>query len=114
MLAYLKMHWRGQQSVAWSLLVNGLLAYIVLLTVLLTPMLSPKLWINILTIAYLSVAMAWLGWFAIGTARSAVRALSGGPSVAAKIIAIIALLLVATMIVFLVEDAQIIVRWITG
>jgi len=114
MLAYLKLHWRGQQGIAQSLLINGVLAYGVLLavTMILAFLLNPSM--NALMIALLPTLVAWLGWFAVGTARSAIRTLRGGSSIAGKILAVLALVLLAAMLVLLWTDAQFVARWIRG
>jgi hypothetical protein len=121
MLAYLKSHWRGQQTISESFLVNGVLALLVLGAPLAS---QPKeVWEEIiyhsplmLTLmnAYLSVFVAWFGWFAVGTARSAVRTLRGGYRITSKILAIIALVFLAAMLVRFARDWQIIARWIRG
>jgi hypothetical protein len=115
MLAYLKAHWRGKQTIARSLLVNGALALFVL-GLPMAPLSAPPTLeqTNVLTIAYVSVLVAWLGWFAVGTARSAVRTLRGGYSIVAKILAIIALVVVAAMLALFASDVQLVMRWIRG
>jgi len=69
---------------------------------------------NVLSVAYLSVFAAWLGWFAVGTARSAVRTLTGGYGIASKVLAIIALLILAAMLVVLAHDLRMLARWSRG
>jgi hypothetical protein len=81
-------------------------------TMILAFALNPSM--NALMIALLPVLIAWLGWFAVGTVRSAVRTLRGGSAIAAKILAIIALVLLAAMLVLLWTDVQIVTRWIRG
>src|SRR5262245_6605389 len=122
MLAYLKSHWRGQQAISRSFVINGFLT----LFLLGAPLASQPIEVweeivfesqtltltNVLAIAYLSVLAVWLGWFAVGTARSAVRTLRGGYGIGAKILAIIALLVLAAMLVPLAHDLRILARWI--
>src|SRR5262245_38748197 len=123
MLAYLKSHWRGQQTISRSFVINGFLTLFLLGAPLASQ--ASEVWeeivfesqrtltlTNVLAIAYLSVLAVWLGWFAVGTARSAVRTLRGGHGIASKILAIIALLLLAAMLVPLAHDLRILARWI--
>jgi len=63
----------------------------------------------------LAALIAWFGWFVVGTVRSAVRTLRGaGSSIAAKILAVIALVALAAMLVLLWTDVQFVARWIRG
>src|SRR5215510_1095421 len=115
MLAYLKSHWRGQQAISRSFVINGFLT----LFLLGAPLASQPIEVweeivfesqtltltNVLAIAYLSVLAVWLGWFAVRTLR-------GGYGIGAKILAIIALLVLAAMLVPLAHDLRILARWI--
>ena len=125
MLAYLKSHWRGQQTISRSFVINGFLIFLLLGAPL--AMQPIEVWeeivfesprtltlTTVLAISYLSVLAAWLGWFAVGTARSAVRTLSSGYGLASKILAIIALLILAAMLVPLAHDLRMLARWIRG
>jgi len=121
MLAYLKSHWRGQQTISQSFLANGVVALLVLGAPLASQPIEAwdqiiyhsPLMLNLMD-AYLLVFVAWFGWFAVGTTRSAVRTLRGGYGIASKILAIIALVVLAAMLVRFSRDWQIIARWILG
>ena len=104
MLAYFMAHWRGDQNIAQSLLVNGALPYFalgtaLLLVYLLTFRLTYLMWL-------LALFFAWLVWWAVGTTRSAIRTLRTGGGTTSKVLAIVALALVVALVVQTAQTAN--------
>jgi hypothetical protein len=120
-IEYAKDHWRGKHHIAWSLFINGLLPYAVILAVAIAASIflpgfflsgfrhDPGLWLFAL------MWISWLLWFAVGTTRSAFRTLREPLSgITPKVLSIAALLLLAIGFVLLMSDMQIVARWLRG
>jgi|SRR5215475_1287765 len=108
MLAYLIAHWRGDQNIAQSLLVNGALPYFVLemvfLLVYLLTFTTPIYLVSLIAIFVWFVCFfAWLVWCVVGTGRSAIRTLRGASGITFKILAVVALALVVAVLVKTVQ-----------
>src|SRR5262245_11115881 len=103
MLAYFRTHWRGGQHIVQSILVNGVLFYLALETLLFLVYLlrqSPTRLIWDLPVVY-----SWLVWWIVGTTRSAIRTLRSDGAITSKILAFVALLLVVAGVVKTASDA---------
>jgi hypothetical protein len=111
MLAYFMRHWRGDQNIAQSLLVNGVLPYLALGTVFLLVYVLTFRPIYLMWV--LALFFAWLVWCVVGTTRSAIRTLRSGGSITSKILAIVALVLLVVVLVQTASDALMVARWIT-
>ena len=111
MFAYFMRHWRGDQNVAQSLLVNGVLPYFALGTVflliyVLTFRLTYLMWVA-------ALFFAWLVWGVVGTTRSAIRTLRRGAGITSKILAVVALSLVVAVLVETASQVVAVARFVT-
>src|SRR5262245_6812607 len=102
MRAYFMAHWRGHQNIALSFLVNGVLFYLALesllfLVYLLTQRPTRLIW-------DLPLFFSWLVWWIVGTTRSAIRTLRSGGGITSKILAFVALLFVVAGLVKTASD----------
>ena len=103
MLAYFSTHWRGDQNIAQSILVNGVLFYLAMETMFslvyqLTPRPLPLMWDFLLF-------LVWLVWWLVGTTRSAICTLRSDGGITSKILAFVALLFVVAGLVKTASDA---------
>ena len=76
---YIVSHWRGEQGLSQSCLLNGLMGYLVatLTTVALGLMLAP-IGDNFAPVVGMAVYFAWQGWASVGIVRCVWRDLSAG------------------------------------
>jgi hypothetical protein len=73
---YVASHWRGDQGLARSCLINGLLGYLVTsVAVLVFGWVLAPIGTELATIAGLTLYFAWLGWASVGIVRCASRRL---------------------------------------
>lgn len=106
--SYAVAHWKGNQSLAWSFLVNGLLFYILMVAVggaFAYLVARSGLANNRLILLYIGLFLAGIVWSLIGIAMSSVKALrdrdSGFPK---KIFAVLLLAVVVTCLYLIEQD----------
>jgi hypothetical protein len=95
MSSYLMRAWRGQQHVAWALLVNGLLGC--LMVILAWGIVSDSTPLSLsqqILCANLTIFWAWFLWAIVGILRSALRALREQNKWLSKAIAVLAFIVV--------------------
>jgi len=102
MLAYFMTHWRGHQNIALSFLVNGVLFYLALETLLFLVYLLAQRPTSL--IWDLPLFFSWLVWWIAGTTRSAVRTLRSGAGITAQIFAFVALFFVVFGLLKIASD----------
>jgi hypothetical protein len=97
---YFRAHWRGELSLAISLLVNGLLFYIVLVAALVLVGQAS----NSQAFVYVALAVfaAWTIWALVGIFRSAIK--QPGSSFFRRIISVAAITLVFIVSVVIMRD----------
>jgi hypothetical protein len=110
MFAYFMRHWRGDQNIAQSLLVNGVLPYFALGAAFIVAYVTFNLY---LLMFWLLPFIAWLVWGVVGTTRSAIRTLRSGAGITSKILAVVALALVVVVLVDTARQVGAVARFIT-
>jgi hypothetical protein len=105
---YILAHWRGQLSLALSFLVNGVLGYIVLLTVLIGG--SHATHSKAFDYAGIGVFAAWLIWALVGILRCVVRLLREPHSALQRALAVLVAAVVAIVLYDMVGDLRLLLR----
>jgi hypothetical protein len=107
MFAYFMRHWRGDQNIAQSLLVNGVLPYFVLGAAFIVANATFNIY---LLMWWFLLFIAWLVWGVVGTTRSALRTLRSGAGITSQILAVVALALVVVVLVDTARQVVAVVR----
>ena len=103
LLGYFGAHWRGELSMAKSILLNGLLAYVLLVAAFVSA--GQVLTSPLFFFAGMAVFLAWGAWAIVGIGRCAIKSLrADDSSFLRKVVAVFALILVVTVVVFSLRD----------
>ena len=114
MKAYVLSHWRGQQSLLWSFLVNTVAGYAIIsvASLFFAAAVGASGWH---LVARLLVFFAWFAWVVVGTARAGIVTLRDpAASWALKLIALVVLVCLAVGVYAAATDFRILLRWLLG
>ncbi len=102
MIRYLSVHWRGEHSLTKSALLNGVLAYILLVAVLVSAgkILSSKFFVY----AGMAFILTWFFWALVGMSRCAIKAVTSESPILQKFGAVAILFSVVAAVVFSARD----------
>jgi hypothetical protein len=114
MMGYIGRHWRGEQHILWSLLVNGLIVFVA--TIFAAAAVSPYVPATARQVTLLGPIFAvWLVWVVVGTTRAAISTLRDKTAHwALKLIALLVFVGVGLLLLGAANELVIIRHWLLG
>ena len=111
----MKTHWRGQQGLLWSFLVNGVAGYAVMIAAALRLGVAFGNSHQWLIAVVLLVIFVWFAWALVGIARAGLRILKDpGTSSWLKLTAVVIFPCLAAGLFAITSDVTIVGRWLLG